>query len=325
LQQAQRAQRLAYYATRFCGTHPFKDSSHDKPDIESVIDEVESHRAVKHPFLTHYLPKLGRDGMSRLQFEIFRDVFLARTRFTVPTVAYTAFRASMHYDDATVTGTSQNLSDESGYGDPKQSHPKLLAKGLGIHGKVVFGIDTPFRTMEDVLDSPHLIPELDEYAEMKMGVFDGSKSYQYVLGNFFAHELLADKMLSCIQLGIITPYMGHYIFQEDKDGVMQFFLAHRDEEKEDGKVEEEHGRLAKEAIIRACPDVKKIQEMRKGALVFADAQAKLWDGLMREIEKAGGKPVKPKKEEEKKDPSGVVKDPVESKVEVLDDSRIIDL
>lgn len=77
--------------------------------------------------------------------------------------------------------------------------------------------------------------------------------------------------------------MFHY-----KQHLRRFIAAiHNDHSREGGDVEQEHEKMAREAAESACLEsLANIEQVREGGLIFLQHQGELWDGMLRELEKA---------------------------------------
>lgn len=261
--------------------------------FDPIATEFLNHRALNHPFFD-FLEEQSKEGVTSKQYEIYRDNFFRRTELTIPSVARFIEKAAMSGDPQAVIDTIRNLNDEGGYGDIKKMHSNLLMKSHNIHGMRVFNVD-PIYQISDAGKSPNLVLEVEEYRKSKQESFD--REYPYVAGNTWAHELAADDMLDNFRKTFFEPYQGYYT-PEEYDKLTEFFTAHKDDSIEGGDVEAQHERMARGAAQRACKDsLQNIAEVRAGGLEFLNSQAKLWDGMLREIEKARsqGEIIEPKK------------------------------
>ena len=249
--------------------------------LNQIADEFSKHPAIKHP-LFDYLGDNSDKGLNKLQYAVYYHNFLYRTKHTIPSVAFALARAAIEGDMATVAMHGRNLGDETGHGNPNFVHSKLLMDAHNHHGKKIFDLDP--LTIKDLDESTFITPETREYCEMKDKIF--KMSYPPIAGNMWAHEFAADDMLINFRKGFFEPYKSHYSPEEWKD-VMKFFDAHRDEDNpHGGDVEAEHERMARQAVVFSCKgDVKKLEDVREGGLMFLDAQAKLWDSLLRECKR----------------------------------------
>ena len=267
------------------------DEAEIKKAFEPIMQKLESHPAKKPLFFT-YLEKMSKTGLTPLQYMILRDNIFARTQLTIPSVAQAIYLAAMNDDFKSVATNGKNLWDEIGCGDHNKVHGQLLLNAFASLDKVVFGV-VSFTKLSDSVNSPHLTQELLDYRQMKMESF--TKSYPYIAGNLLAHETYADLWLDNIKKYVFESYKEHYKDnQEDYNKAMEFFLAHKDEEKEGGNVEEMHGIMARETAINSCKkDIDELKVVERGAMDFANAQVKLWYSIVREMEKAV-KPISPR-------------------------------
>jgi len=216
-----------------------------------------------------------------LQYTIFYNNFLFRTKETIPSVALALARAALEGDNATVAMHGRNLGDETGHGNPDHVHSQLLMDTHNFHGSRVFDLD-PI-AIQDLKTSILITPEVKEYCEMKEEIF--RKSYPHIAGNMWAHEYAADDMLTNFREAYFEPYKSHYTEDEYKE-LMKFFDAHRDDSVEGGDVEAEHERMARQAVYFSCKgDIKKLDAVLEGGLMMLDCQARVWDSILRETKK----------------------------------------
>ncbi len=293
------------------------DEKEIKEAFDPIMQKLEDHPAKKPLFFT-YLEKMSKTGFTPLQYTILRDNIFARTQLTIPSIAQAIYFAAMNDDFKSVANSGKNLWDEVGYGDSNKVHGQLLLNAFGSSDTVIFGLPS-FTKLSDSTNSPHLTQELLDYRKMKMESFTGS--YPYIAGNLLAHEHYADDWLDNIKKYVFESYKEHYKDnQEDYEKAMEFFKAHKDDEKKGGNVEEQHGIMAQETAIYSCKkDIKKLKEVEQGAIDFANAQAKLWNSLMREMEKAGGIPIKPQRDKAN-NPNTTIKNAT-SKIEVVNNQK----
>ena len=102
-----------------------------------------------------------------------------------------------------------------------------------------------------------------------------NRSYPYIAGNTWAHELAADGMLVNFRESFFEPYKGYYT-EEAYNKLTEFYTAHKDESVEGGDVELQHERMAR-AAERACSEnIRNIPKMREGGLEFLERQSVLW-------------------------------------------------
>jgi len=256
-----------------------------KSKFDPLYQEFSNHRAIHHPFF-EYLKEQSQIGFTPEQYKIYRDNFFRRTELTIPAVARFIERAALEGDSQAVVDTIRNLNDEGGYGDVNKMHSNLLLYSHNFHGMRVFGLD-PLHPLSEAKNSPNLVPEVEEYRRAKQQAFE--MSYPFVAGNTWAHELAADQMLDNFRLAFFKPYQSRYI-PEEYQKITEFFTAHKDDSKENGDIEAQHGRMAREVAERACKlSLSQIALVREGGLAFLCNQEKLWDGMSRKIEKAESK------------------------------------
>ena len=261
-------------------TKPKSNSEKFEEKLNEIADIFQSHPATNHQLFS-YLKDQSDTGFNKFQYAIFYNNFLFRTKETIPSVALALARAALEGDNATVAMHGRNLGDETGHGNPDHVHSQLLMDTHNFHGKRVFDID-PI-TIQDLKTSILITPEVKEYCEMKEEIF--RKSYPHIAGNMWAHEYLADDMLTKFREAYFEPYKSHYTEDEYKE-LMKFFDAHRDDSVEGGDVEAEHERMARQAVYFSCKgDIKKLDAVLEGGLMMLDCQARVWDSILRETKK----------------------------------------
>lgn len=278
------------YSTGFSGISEELEYEFRKK-FDPIAEEFSNHRALNHDFFK-YLEEQSKEGFTPKQYEVYRDNFFRRTELTIPSIARVIEKAALSGDPQAVIDTIRNLNDEGGYGDIEKMHSNLLLKSHNVHGMRVFSVDPVF-PISEVAKSPNLVPEVEEYRKAKQASFD--QSYPYIAGNTWAHELAADGMLDNFRKTFFSPYQGKYAPEEYKR-VTEFFTAHKDDAVVGGDIEAQHERMARGAAERACKEsLANVAEVRNGGLNFLGHQAKLWDGMLREVEKAKsvGEIVKP--------------------------------
>ncbi len=266
-----------------------------KKAFEPLVEELRAHEA-NNPEFYKYLEEQSKVGFNKKQYDIFAAVFCARTIFTIPSVASYISKAALRGDSQAVFDAAQNLYEESGSGNPDKMHSNLLLRTFNTHGSKIYG-SKPYAKLKDVEKSLFLleVPELTKYTKEKHRIFNSS-SYPLVAGNTWAHEFTADNMLDTIRRTLFVPYKGYYK-PDEYVKLTEYFTEHKDDTKEDGDVEANHERMARAAAERACEaNINNIPKIRSGALAFLDAQAALWNGLMREMFGARnvGVPIPPK-------------------------------
>lgn len=285
------------YSSGFGGLRGYSGVSDDleaefRRKFDPIAEEFQSHKALKHKFFD-FLEEQSKEGFTSKQFEIYRDNFFRRTELTMPSVARFIEKAALSGDSQAVADTIRNLYDEGGYGDVNKMRSNLLAKSRNLHGIRVFNLN-PIYPISEAGKSKNLVPEVEEYRKAKQQAFE--QEYPFVAGNTWAHELAADNMLDNFRKSFFAPYKGYYTPEEYKK-VTEFFTAHKDDTIDGGDVEVQHERMARCAAERACKEsLENISAVRKGGLNFLSHQERLWDGMLREIEKARskGEIIKPK-------------------------------
>jgi len=258
-------------------TKPKSNSEKFEERLNEIADIFQRHPATNHPLFS-YLKDQSDTGFNKLQYAIFYNNFLFRTKETIPSVALALARAALEGDNATVAMHGRNLGDETGHGNPDHVHSQLLMNTFNEHGKRIFDLD-PI-TIQDLKTSILITPEVKEYCEMKEDIF--RKSYPHIAGNMWAHEYAADDMLTNFREAYFEPYKSHYTDAE-YEKLMKFFDAHRDDSVEGGDVEAEHERMARQAVYFACKgDIKRLDAVLEGGLMMLDCQARVWDSILRE-------------------------------------------
>jgi hypothetical protein len=261
-------------------TKPKSNSEKFEEKLNEIADIFKNHPAINHQLFS-YLKDQSDTGFNKLQYAIFYNNFLFRTKETIPSVALALARAALEGDNATVAMHGRNLGDETGHGNPEDVHSVLLMKTFNEHGKRIFDLD-PI-SIQDLKESILITPEVIEYCKMKEDIF--RESYPDISVHMWAHEYAADDMLTNFREAYFEPYKSHYTEDEYKE-LMKFFDAHRDDSVEGGDVEAEHQRMARQAVYFACKgDIKKLDAALGGGLMMLDCQARVWDSILRETKK----------------------------------------
>ncbi len=281
-----RAKLFSSLVRHYSQQNNFLLSSEFTKEIQAKLDPIEQefsgHRAVKHP-LFDYLSDQAQEGFNARQFLIYRDNFFRRTHLTIPSIARTIAASAEFGDMHAASLYLENLRDEMGRENEDLIHSKLLLESHNIHGIRVFSID-PMPRLIDVKDSKFLLPEVEEYRKQKHEIF--SMPYPFVAGNTWAHELAADKMLDNFKRAFFDPYIGYYKEPEWLN-LTRFFTVHKDDSIHNGNVEEQHGEMARISAELLCKEgLSNLSAIKEGGLIFLSNQEKLWDGLLRELEKA---------------------------------------
>lgn len=245
-----------------------------KPIEEGFLDD----RAFKHPYY-EYLEERAQYGFTAAQFDIHRANYYCRTIWTIASVSKMIAAAHLNGDIETVINTRENLNDELGYGIKEKIHSELLLFSHNKHAELVFGL-APEKNLHDTKNSPLIIPETLDYCKMKKDLFADELLYSEMAGNMWVHELYADNMLRKF-MNFFEPYECYYESEEAYKKTMEYFTSHL------GGVEENHGILARRTALYLCQEsIDNAAEIERGGKKFCLAQAKLWDGLLRELEKA---------------------------------------
>ncbi|HLD77197.1 MAG TPA: hypothetical protein VI861_03600 [Rickettsiales bacterium] len=257
-----------------------------------ILQEFKEHRANHHSFFD-YLRDQSYIGFNPRQLDIFRANFFFRTFKTIQSVANAMRAAAEAGDFSGVAGSAQNLSEEGGKGDPKKVHLKLLEDCFNEYCLKIFGL-APL-LLKDCARSPLLTEEVIAFRKTQLQLF--RSSYPTVVGDLLAHEGAADDMLGVFRETLFLPYKEYYDKESFKK-LMLYFDEHRDDEKEGGNVEEQHEQAALAVATNViCLDPNKnFRLILTGGMKFLNAQANLWDSLLREFKlaKENGVIVPPK-------------------------------
>jgi hypothetical protein len=238
------------------------------------IDQAFSEYELSSQFFFQYLELLSVKGMNRCQFEIYRDNFFFRTAST-PRSIFRLLRAAIaHLDSATCRTATENLLDELGWGNLRNSHFRLLETAYNLHAQTVFGI--PVLTIADANHSSLICPEAIAFRDTQKNLYK-SRAYPTVLGCSFAQELAADQMLRIFYKTLFEPYQNCYD-RQDFQQVSCYFMAHIN------GLEAIHAEQAKQALSRNCQSSIALHLMMQGVTGFLQAQAALWNGILREMQ-----------------------------------------
>jgi hypothetical protein len=260
--------------------------------FRELREEIISHPACNHSLFS-YLQEQSKEGFTPKQWETWMINFLSRTQMTIPSIAMTVAAAAKNNDYETIAETAKNLWDEAGYGNPEKVHSKLLFNTCNLHSRIVFGM--PEITFEEVKNSNLILPATINFVDSKLMIFNWP--YQGIVGNTWAHEFAADGMLTGFERGLFRPFDTFYS-EEDLTKSKEFFHAHRDETKEGGDIELQHGQMAEAAAIRSCKgNIDNVDLVREGAMEFLSKQNELWTAIEEAMQKARhvGKIVSPNK------------------------------
>ena len=259
--------------------------------VQGITTELDYHPAAHNQLFVKLADIARNHGLTKEQYLMLRNNIVARTRLTIPGVAMSVAFAALNDDFQSVSLNGRNLWDEVGYGDPKKVHGQLLLKAFSKLDKI-FGVES-LTKLSDALNSSYLTDGLRNYIDVKQGSF--SADYSSFAGFMLAHEHLADAWLDGLK-GLFEVYKDSFDPKEYQE-TMSFFLAHRDEEVEGGNVEEMHGIMAREAAARSCDgNLTNVEQVKAGAIAFADAQARLWDSMVTSLGELRGssEPIKAK-------------------------------
>lgn len=246
-----------------------------------ISEEFKSHEAMHHP-LFQFLKEQTKAGLTPAQFQVYRDNFFYRTANTILSVAIHAQKAAEAGDYKTLAEVVRNLFDEGGHGDLERVHLSLLEKGHNIHGQHVFGI-APLNII-DAKKSPLLLPEAISFRQDQERLF--KSSYPTMTGCLLAHEGAADDMLDNFRKTVFEPYRQHYT-EEQYTKLIQYYTAHKDDTVEGGDVEKQHQEQALRIVTDMISNEKNAEKLiLEGGKRFLVAQAKLWSGLLRDMEKS---------------------------------------
>ncbi len=238
-------------------------------ELESYI---KNHRAIHHP-LFDYLQNCASLGFTSKQYQIYRDNYLLRTFYTIPSVAFLVAASALNVDIQTLTTAGKNLYEESGRGDASDAHSKLLVDSHNLHARTVFNLDDV--SLKEIHYSKWIIQETRSFIESQEKLYK-NKVYCIVLGAAFAHESAATPMLSAFYHNLFKSYRNYYNDCNFED-LSKYFLVHID------GLEEEHADNAGLAARRNCINEQSLNQLFIGSSGFLNSQACLWDGLYRTL------------------------------------------
>lgn len=230
-----------------------------------------------------FLAEAAEAGVTPVQFRLYRDNFFFRTANTTAVVAKVVVAAARHADTPTLASAGKNLYEETGEGNASRAHLGLLERSHNVHGARVFG-QAPLPVIE-AHRSPVLLGEARAFREIQERLYT-SPNYPTVLGASCAQESVANAMLQRFQDAFFLPYQGVYT-EDEFTGLVEYFAAHIN------GVEEEHGAEAHAAMERVCHCRDDVEYAMQGVNGFLDAQANLWDGLLRAFHAADGRVLVP--------------------------------
>ncbi len=224
---------------------------------------------------------------------MYRDNYFYRTFNTIKSVAQHLTKAVGAQDYDAIAAVSQNFFEEGGNGNPQAVHLRLLEDSHNRLGTIVFGV--PEIKLRDAKHSPFLLPEALSFRRTQSQLF--SSSYPTMTGCLLAHERMADDMLINFRKSIFEPNRGYFTESEFKK-LVRYYDAHRDDSKDNANVEEQHKEQALRVVAKLIEENPRTEKLiMDGGIKFLNAQANLWDGLMREMEnsKHHGQVVPPNK------------------------------
>lgn len=224
-----------------------------------------------------YLETLSIRGLNRHQYEIYRDNFFFRTSSTPRSISRLVTAAFLHLDLATLETGIANLQDELGHGNPKNSHLQLLESAYNYHGEKVFALSAV--SIDRIGFSKLICPEAIEFRAKQKSLYQ-HRAYTIVLGCSFAQEFAADQMLRIFYKTLFQPYRSLYTEQEFKQ-VSRYFTVHIN------GLEAHHAAQARSALLNNCRTSEDLALMQRGMTEFLGIQANLWNGILREMRKAG--------------------------------------
>lgn len=250
--------------------------------FDDRYEQLLKHSAINHP-LFDYLLSQSVEGFTPKQFQIYRDTFFARTAETFPSVLRVALAAAAHQDHFTVAKVGSNIYDESGEGNPKLTHCRLLEESHNLHGKLIFSL--PPLSVGEAISSPFCISEISTFREVQLGLYTHPE-YPRILGASMAQELAANTMLENFYNAFFLPYKKCYhseIFTE----LSLYFIKHTGEPGDLKRgAEARHGIDSKNSAKNICHSVHELEQVFMGALQFLEAQGALWTGLLSSIKSA---------------------------------------
>lgn len=252
-------------------------------ELDARFAEALDRHAERSRGFFRFLAEAAEEGFTPLQFRIYRDNFFFRTANTTAVVAKVVVAAARHADTSTLASAGKNLFEETGEGDASRAHLGLLERSHNVHGARVFG-QAPLPVIE-AHRSPVLLPEARAFREIQERLYT-SPRYPTVLGASCAQEGVANEMLQQFQAAFFLPYEGAYT-EAEFTGLTEYFAAHVH------GVEEEHGAEARAAMERACACPEDVEYAMQGVTGFLDAQAGLWEGLLRALRAAGASAIVP--------------------------------
>lgn len=243
--------------------------------FEEIEPYIKSHRAINHP-LFPYLKECAKEGFTPKQYQIYRDNYLFRTFYTIPSVALLTLSAALNLDMETLASAGKNLYEETGCGDYLKTHSALLQVSHNTHAKVVFGLE-PI-SLKDATRSDLITSEARYFVQNEMKLYKNDE-YGVVIGAGYAHETAANSMLINFYESFFACYKGYYT-EEAFNNLVEYFQVHIN------GLEENHANDAKRAAKKTCSSQLGLNAVIQGAYSFLDGQAYLWDGLHVELKKA---------------------------------------
>ncbi len=243
--------------------------------FKELEEFVLSHRAIHHP-LFDYIKECSKEGFTKKQYQIYRDNYLFRTMYTIPSIAYLAATAALHGDTDTLALVGKNLFEECGNGNPTKAHSHLLFFSHNQHGKTIFDLE-PIQIFNVPFQST-IINEARLFIKQEKQLYQ-NKNYCIALGTAFAHETAAHPMLTNFYGSIFLPYMNYYT-EEEYYNITEYFLIHT------SGLELNHANNAKYSAEKMATNLDNLNLLGEGCALFLDSQSILWDGLYRELKLA---------------------------------------
>ncbi len=220
-----------------------------KEYLESLEEEIRLHPAMNHPFLKKFSG--GKLTLDRIRI-FARQYYLYSRWFT----RYVSAVIANMPDERPRAYLVENLYQESGEGDPQQSHPAIFRRFL-----------TALRLDAAEVERTEPLPETRLFIH----------EYLYVCSN--GHFLEA---LGALGPGTesIVPYIYHPIYEglrkepllNEED--VEFFTLHM-------RLDVEHSANIKEALLEYAVTSENQALIRQGAMEILGARTVLWNGLER--------------------------------------------
>jgi hypothetical protein len=220
------------------------------------------------------LSDLVEAGLTRTQYEIYRNNFLYRTATTMPvlTVLLNNLARRDTIDDFVFNQVLKTLADESAFGTSGATHRVLLEKSHNIHGELVFGLKATALASIDA--APHIFDATRSYRRTQFDLYN-SDDLAVSVGAFVAQERAAQSMLSLFYNTLFQPYRFVYDrASKDFDDVAEYFYLHIN------GVEDAHAHGALVCGYRVCRSGQDAASLRFGVSRFLGAQMAVWRSLI---------------------------------------------